>query len=681
MSGQMKNHLHRSTAAATAALFALTLTARAVAWDSFQSYADNQVLATNATILMGDGSSPWTRFGNASSNPYARAAFGPYGDTVCHYSLTWGTVPTDNWGILAYHFAGPQDLSATPGLSVKLMTPALPPITNTFVQAEFEDASGNVWRTKPALAPVLSVANSWQTYTFDFNASNMFEVSGTDPFSLSAVIDVRIRFENDSGDNSSQTIYLDDFESYSAAQPVVVWDGFQSYTNGQVLATNTAAMGDGSSPWGRFGVAVGGNPTARTGFGPYLDIACDFPLGWSATASNATLICNFSSATNLIALPGFSVRLMTTALTPVTNTLLYAEFQDSTATIWRSTFGQPIAAANIWQTFTFKFASSVMTRVSGSSPFDISGVTQVRLRFVNTSLASSTQHIYVYNFGSPLTNSSIATVWDNFLAYTNNEVLASTIGAQPSNAPSMWGYFGGAAADKVFAKTALGPNSDIVGDTPLKYSLGNNASVIHYFNSLSNLTSTPGFSIRTLITNLTAVTNTLVFGQFEQTNANVSVNTIWQSVAGLPLTTTSIWQTLVFNFSPATMVRAQGTNDFDLTAVRDVRLKFVNTGGDTTSQHTYFTDLRSYAPKPAVTVVPRPQITSINVGPANAVTLQFTCSDNSPASNFQLWWSPAVADGANWQQDTGAVITSIGTGLYQVVTTGPADTAFYRIRH
>src|SRR5262249_34596861 len=119
MSGQMKNHLHLSNAAVTAALFALTISARAVVWDSFQSYADNQVLATNATILMGDGSSPWTRFGSASSNPYARAGYGPYGDTVCHYTLTWGTVPTDNWGILAYHFAGPQNLSATPGLSVK----------------------------------------------------------------------------------------------------------------------------------------------------------------------------------------------------------------------------------------------------------------------------------------------------------------------------------------------------------------------------------------------------------------------------------------------------------------------------------------------------------------------------------------------------------------------------------
>ena len=81
---------------------------------------------------------------------------------------------------------------------------------------------------------------------------------------------------------------------------------------------------------------------------------------------------------------------------------------------------------------------------------------------------------------------------------------------------------------------------------------------------------------------------------------------------------------------------------------------------------------------PAVVVT----VTSIHVEPGNSVTINFTSSDNGPASAFTLETTSALGASANWTTDAGAVISSSASGVYQAVTTGTGGTAqFYRIRH
>ncbi|MGH7955363.1 MAG: hypothetical protein ACREOZ_05325, partial [Gloeomargaritales cyanobacterium] len=75
-------------------------------------------------------------------------------------------------------------------------------------------------------------------------------------------------------------------------------------------------------------------------------------------------------------------------------------------------------------------------------------------------------------------------------------------------------------------------------------------------------------------------------------------------------------------------------------------------------------------------------ITSIQVGSANSVTIDFTSSDSAPASAFTLETSPTLGTSASWTTDSGAVISSTGSGTYQAVTAGTGGPAqFYRISH
>ena len=74
--------------------------------------------------------------------------------------------------------------------------------------------------------------------------------------------------------------------------------------------------------------------------------------------------------------------------------------------------------------------------------------------------------------------------------------------------------------------------------------------------------------------------------------------------------------------------------------------------------------------------------TSIQVGAKNAVTINFTSSDNAAASAFTLETSPVLGASASWTTDTKAVISSSGPGVYQAVTTGTGGPSqFYRIKH
>ena len=74
--------------------------------------------------------------------------------------------------------------------------------------------------------------------------------------------------------------------------------------------------------------------------------------------------------------------------------------------------------------------------------------------------------------------------------------------------------------------------------------------------------------------------------------------------------------------------------------------------------------------------------TSIQVGAKNAVTINFTSSDNAAASVFTLETSQVLGASASWKTDTKAVISSSGPGVYQAVTTGTGGPAqFFRIKH
>ncbi len=79
---------------------------------------------------------------------------------------------------------------------------------------------------------------------------------------------------------------------------------------------------------------------------------------------------------------------------------------------------------------------------------------------------------------------------------------------------------------------------------------------------------------------------------------------------------------------------------------------------------------------------PTVAVTNITVGAGNVVTIDFTSSDNAPASAFTLETSAVLGASANWTTDTGVVITSSGPGIYQAVTTGTGGTSqYFRIKH
>ncbi|HWN97282.1 MAG TPA: hypothetical protein VNT99_19780 [Methylomirabilota bacterium] len=79
-------------------------------------------------------------------------------------------------------------------------------------------------------------------------------------------------------------------------------------------------------------------------------------------------------------------------------------------------------------------------------------------------------------------------------------------------------------------------------------------------------------------------------------------------------------------------------------------------------------------------VSPLLRLNSIQVAPGNPV--QFTFSDSgSGATNYVVEFAPAVGAGGSWSNVSGAVITSLGGGNYQVTTALPQTTVgFFRVR-
>jgi hypothetical protein len=202
--------------AMAAVTFLLTPATRAVVWDDFQSYASFQVLA-NGYLPQTGSDSRWGRFGaGTADNPVAKVAIGPLGETAGDYPLLWSI---GNNGNLVYHFPTPTNLTATPGFSIALMASYAPP-TNTTILAVFEDANGNIWQSIPSVAQSISEAFVWQTNRFVFRPQFMEREAGTTPFDLTSILNLRIRFQNASGDTTAQHIYFFDLESLPP-QPVL----------------------------------------------------------------------------------------------------------------------------------------------------------------------------------------------------------------------------------------------------------------------------------------------------------------------------------------------------------------------------------------------------------------------------------------------------------------------------
>ena len=139
------------------------------------------------------------------------------------------------------------------------------------------------------------------------------------------------------------------------------------------------------------------------------------------------------------------------------------------------------------------------------------------------------------------------------------------------------------------------------------------------------------------------------------------------------ITAEFVWQTNRFVFSPAFMEQVQGSSPFDLTSIKDLRIRFVNTSLDPTPQHIYFFDLHSLPPQPVVG--------RLTFGAGNAVSISFSSSNDAPAEVFALETSPTLGSSAVWATDPGATLQSLGGGAYTADTIRSGNaTQYYRLR-
>jgi hypothetical protein len=117
---------------------------------------------------------------------------------------------------------------------------------------------------------------------------------------------------------------------------------------------------------------------------------------------------------------------------------------------------------------------------------------------------------------------------------------------------------------------------------------------------------------------------------------------------------------------------------------------FKNSGGFIDVKSVTINDVYYNAtPNAPITVPIEVNVTSITVGAGNAVTINFTSNDSSPASNFTLETSPTLGPSANWTADPAASISVTTTAIpknglnlttYQAVTTATGGAAqFYRL--
>ena len=166
---------------------------------------------------------------------------------------------------------------------------------------------------------------------------------------------------------------------FSSATTSVAYDDFESYTNGQVLATTTSNLVAGSQ-WGRFGAATASNPVAETNAGTSGSVAVDYPLNWSS-GNNGNLEFWFYDTLVLTSAPGVSVNLRVDTQV-LSNTTVEAAFEQTDGTVWQTTVGQVLTNTG-YLNFVFNFTSNAMSQASGTGTFNLKIVRDLRLRFLN----------------------------------------------------------------------------------------------------------------------------------------------------------------------------------------------------------------------------------------------------------------------------------------------------------
>jgi hypothetical protein len=198
--------------AVAAVLLRLSVASYAQMYDNFESYTNNQLLAT-ATAATQTGS-PWGRFGGATAaNPIALTNAGVGASVGMDYALNYSG---GNNASLEFHFPATSNLTSVTALSVDLrVSTAL--LSNTIVEVAEEQANGPIYQSLTTLAQVLT-NTTFQTFTLDLNSAEMANQGTAGAFDLSQVIDLRIRFQNVAS-GGSQHIYVDNFQAVSVPEP------------------------------------------------------------------------------------------------------------------------------------------------------------------------------------------------------------------------------------------------------------------------------------------------------------------------------------------------------------------------------------------------------------------------------------------------------------------------------
>ncbi len=173
------------------------------------------------------------------------------------------------------------------------------------------------------------------------------------------------------------------------------YDDFESFTNGQVLATTTSNAVTGSR-WGRFGAATTSNPTAVTNAGTSGSVAANYPLNWSR-GNNGNLEIWIYDTLVLTSAPGVTVNLRIDTQV-LSNTTIQAAFEQTDGTVWQTTVGQVLTNTS-YHYFVFNFTPNTMTQASGTGTFNLNIVKDLRLRFANNG-GTGSQQIFVDDFGA-----------------------------------------------------------------------------------------------------------------------------------------------------------------------------------------------------------------------------------------------------------------------------------------
>jgi hypothetical protein len=195
--------------------------------------------------------------------------------------------------------------------------------------------------------------------------------------------------------------------SNSVQSSLSLYDNFESYTNGEVIATGSTPVVSGS-PWGRFGAATADNPVVFSGIGVGGSQGAQYPLDWSL-GNNGQLVYYFSTTpTNLQSTVAISVALAVSNVTGlVSNTVVEVAVAETNGAVYETTasFAQ-LLTNTAYQTFTLALNASEMVNQGTSGPFDLTQVQDVRLRFYNAG-GAGTELILVDNFQG--SNSTVST--------------------------------------------------------------------------------------------------------------------------------------------------------------------------------------------------------------------------------------------------------------------------------